>query len=116
LDHEITLKNLLLQNIKIWFIYLVVYIIHNFLLATNINYQKLLKDNFHYVTWNDNVLIWIFISFLMNYIIAVTNLFKKREKLFFLYFIISSFLSILWFLLAIIPGLIVYFLSGGIMS
>ena len=120
---ERNIKQIVLRNLRFFLIYFFCYLSIAFLYARFITFSDL-YDKFGYFIfqqsgWDENVKLWTVIAIVINLTILSSYVFKfhkNRSLSGILYVMVCIILGNIWFWVSVIPGTMVYFLSGGIMS
>ena len=117
------IKQIVLRNVKIFPIYLFCYLISIWLFVWSGTYadiyDKICLQIFQQTGWNVTVTLWTIIAIVINLIIMSSYVFefqKNKSLSVIFYVLICIILGNIWFWVSVVPGIVVYFGSGGIMS
>ena len=117
-----TIKQIALRNAKFYSIYLICYLVSNLLFVCFRTFgnivDKLCLQIFHQTGWDETVKLWTIIAIVINLIIMSLYIFefnKRKPFSIVLYILICTILGNIWFWVSVIPVMIVYFGSGGIL-
>jgi hypothetical protein len=82
-------------------------------------YEKICFQIFHQTGWDETVKLWTIIAIVINLIIMSSYVFeinKNKPLSMILYVFACLILGNIWFWVSVVPGLVIFFGSGGIMS
>ncbi len=112
------IKIFLKKNVKYYFVYIGLYIIHCISSAQFLIYNKILK-NIGLVSWNDTFIYWTIIALGINlfamrdFALEITN--NKKISIL-VYLLLCCLMSLVWFWLSVLPGFYIYILFGGVLQ